>query len=70
MASDGSTGGAPGTTGQRSVFYGWYIVAAVFFMVFVSIGFRQSFGLFLPSWTEEYEVSVSFLSTLPSLGGW
>ena len=67
VASGGSTGGAPGT-GQRSVFYGWYIVAAVFFMVFVSIGFRQSFGLFLPSWTEEYEVSVSFLSTVAFVG--
>ncbi len=66
VASDGSTGGAG--TGQRSVFYGWYIVAAVFFMVFVSIGFRQSFGLFLPSWTEEYEVSVSFLSTVAFVG--
>ena len=68
MASGGSTGGSQGTTGQRGIFYGWYIVAAVFFMVFVSIGFRQSFGLFLPSWTEEYEVSVSFLSTVAFVG--
>ncbi len=68
MASGGSTGGSQGTTGQRGIFYGWYIVAAVFFMVFVSIGFRQSYGLFLPSWTEEYEVSVSFLSTVAFVG--
>ena len=51
------------------VFYGWYVVGAVFFMVFVSIGFRQSFGLFLPSWTEEFGVSVSFLSTV-AFAGW
>lgn len=57
-----------GRTGQGGIFYGWYIVAAVFFMVFVSIGFRQSFGLFLPSWTEEYGVSVSFLSTVAFVG--
>ena len=68
MASGGSTSGSQGTTGQRGIFYGWYIVAAVFFMVFVSIGFRQSYGLFLPSWTEEYEVSVSFLSTVAFVG--
>ena len=64
MASDG----APGTARQGGVFYGWYIVAAVFFMVFVSIGFRQSFGLFLPSWTEEFGVSVSFMSTVAFVG--
>lgn len=68
MASGGSIGGAPGTPGQRGVFYGWYIVAAIFFMVFVSIGFRQSFGLFLPSWTEEFGVSVSFMSTVAFVG--
>ena len=64
MASDE----APGTARRGGIFYGWYIVAAVFFMVFVSIGFRQSFGLFLPSWTEEYGVSVSFLSTVAFVG--
>ena len=63
-----ASGGAPGTARQHGIFYGWYIVAAVFFMVFVSIGFRQSFGLFLPSWTEEYGVSVSFLSTVAFVG--
>lgn len=68
MASDGSIGGAPGTTGQRGVFYGWYIVAAVFFMVFVSIGFRQSFGLFWPTWENEYQISRTYLSAVGSIG--
>ena len=60
---------ASSAPGKAGVFYGWYIVGAVFFMVFFSIGFRQSFGLFLPSWTEEYGVSVSFLSTV-AFAGW
>ncbi|MCY4581841.1 MAG: MFS transporter [Chloroflexi bacterium] len=64
MASDG----APRTARQGGIFYGWYIVAAVFFMVFVSIGFRQSYGLFLPSWREEFGVSISFLSTVAFVG--
>lgn len=59
----------PDAAENRGLFYGWYIVGAVFFMVFVSIGFRQSFGLFLPTWTEEFGVSVSFMSAV-ALAGW
>ena len=38
-------------------------------MVFVSAGFRQSYGLFIPSWIDEFEVSVSTISFV-SAGGW
>lgn len=68
MASQDSKGGAPIGASQRGIFYGWYIVGAVFFMVFVSIGYRQSFGLFLPSWQDEFNVSVSFMSTVAFVG--
>ena len=65
VASDG----AAGRTSQGGIFYGWYIVAALLFMTFVSIGFRQSYGLFLPSWTEEFDRSVSFMSAV-AFAGW
>lgn len=54
---------------QKRLFYGWYIVASIFFMVFVSAGFRQSYGLFIPSWIDEFDVSVSTISFV-SAGGW
>ena len=59
----------PAATENRGPFYGWYVVSAVFFMVFVSVGFRQSFGLFVPTWTEEFGVSVSFMSAV-AFAGW
>ena len=68
MASRDVMGGTGSASGKSGTFYGWYVVGAVFFMAFVSIGFRQSFGLFVPSWTEQFDVSVSFLSTVAFVG--
>ena len=68
MASRDVMGGTGRASGKSGTFYGWYVVGAVFFMAFVSIGFRQSFGLFVPSWTEQFNVSVSFLSTVAFVG--
>ncbi len=53
---------------KKGVFYGWYIVGAVFFMIFVTAGFRQSFGLFVPAWSEDFNVSVGQLSLVASAG--
>lgn len=50
------------------VFYGWYVVGAVFFMVFVSAGFRQSYGLFLPTWESYFGKSTLFFSLVASAG--
>ncbi|MYF65632.1 MAG: MFS transporter, partial [Chloroflexi bacterium] len=58
-----------GRTGQGGIFYGWYIVAAGIFMVFVSIGFRQSYGVFVVTWESEYGLdSRGFLSNVASAG--
>ncbi len=51
------------------MFYGWYVVGALFFMVFVSAGFRQSYGLFLPEWEAHFGESTLFFSLVAS-GGW
>lgn len=49
-------------------FYGWYIVGTVFFVSLVAIGSRQSFGLFVETWTEEFGVSVAVISAVSSAG--
>ena len=37
-------------------------------MIFVTAGFRQSFGLFVPAWSEDFNVSVGQLSLVASAG--
>jgi sugar phosphate permease len=53
---------------KRGTFYGWYIVGALFFATFLAIGSRQSFGVFVETWEEEWEVSVGTISIAASLG--
>ncbi len=43
-------------------------MGAVFFMVFVSAGFRQSYGLFLPAWEGYFGQSTLFFSLVASAG--
>ena len=52
----------------RGVFYGWYVVGAAFFMVFVSAGFRQGYGLFVPAWGDHFGASVAVFSFIASAG--
>jgi MFS family permease len=53
---------------SRGTFYGWYIVGALFFATFLAIGTRQSFGVFVKTWEEEWEVSVGAISVAASVG--
>jgi MFS family permease len=57
--------------GQPStgLFYGWYVVGALFFMVLIGIGPRQGFGLFFDVWSDEFGVNVTTLSAIAA-GGW
>ena len=50
------------------MFYGWHVVGAAFFMVFVSAGFRQGYGLFVPAWGEHFNASVTVFSFIASAG--
>ncbi len=52
----------------RGTFYGWYVVGALFFATFLAIGTRQSFGVFVETWEEEWQVSVGTISIAASLG--
>jgi MFS family permease len=49
-------------------FYGWYIVGALFFATFIGVGSRQGFGVFVPAWEEDFDVSVTLISTAAGVG--
>lgn len=49
-------------------FYGWYIVAALFFGTFMVIGVRQGFGVFVESWEEDFGASTTAISIAAAIG--
>ena len=49
-------------------FYGWYIVATVFFASAIAVGTRQAFGLFVNPWADDFGVSVFAISAVASAG--
>ena len=53
---------------RPGLFYGWYIVAALFFATFLVVGTRQSFGIYVKAWEEDWQVSVSAISIAASVG--
>jgi hypothetical protein len=36
------------------MFYGWYVVGALFFATFLMVGTRNGFGVFIATWEEEW----------------
>ena len=55
-------------TKKSPIFYGWYIVAASIFIAFVSVGARQSFGVFVIPMSEEFGWNRAMISLAASLG--
>lgn len=53
---------------SKGTFYGWYIVAAMFFTTFVGVGSRQGFGVFVKVWEEDFGVSVGLISVAAGVG--
>lgn len=49
-------------------FYGWYVVAALFFATFMVIGVRQGFGVFVESWEEDFGASTTAISAAAAIG--
>jgi MFS family permease len=49
-------------------FYGWYVVAALFFSTFIVIGVRQGFGVFVESWEKEFGVTTTAVSVAAAIG--
>jgi sugar phosphate permease len=58
----------PTTPKGSRIFYGWYIVGAMFFMGLIGVAPRQALGLFFDTWSEEFGVTVSQLSAVAAAG--
>ena len=43
---------------QKFNFYGWYVVAILFFSCALGVGSRQALGLFVDPWAQDFGVSV------------
>ena len=56
------------TAARGGLYYGWYIVAALFFATFLVVGTRQSFGIYVKTWEEDWQVSVGTISIAASVG--
>ena len=61
---------SPGSVIDRvaGAFYGWYVVAALFFTLFLSMGVFQGFGVFIGTWEDEFNVSVGTISIAAAIG--
>jgi len=57
-----------GSPKKQSVYYGWYVVAALFFASFLAIGSRQGFGVFVKTWEEDWGVSTASISVAAAIG--
>ena len=59
---------APAPASAPGRFYGWYVAGALFFAMFLSIGLRQGFGIFVEQWQREFGVGVATISLAASIG--
>ena len=51
-----------------TAYYGWYVIAALFFTIFVGMGVRGSYGVFVKTWEDDLGASVTLISVAASLG--
>ena len=58
----------PEKTPKKGIFYGWYIIAALFFATFVAIGGRQGFGVFVKTWEQDWGVTTATISIAAATG--
>ena len=53
---------------RQKIFYGWFVLAAAFFVLFVSTGARNSLGFFVIPMSEEFEWSRGSMSMALGIG--
>ena len=53
---------------KEGTFYGWYVVGAMFFGMFIVLGTRQGFGIFVETWEREWAVTTGAISTAAAVG--
>ena len=57
-----------GGSKKPGIYYGWYVLAAMFFSTFLAIGSRQGFGVFVKTWEEDWGVSTAAISLAAAIG--
>ncbi len=57
-----------GTFARRHIFHGWFILAAGFFTMFMAMGSRNTFGVFIIPLTDEFEWSRGAISLAIAIG--
>ncbi len=53
---------------KQGIYYGWYVVAALFFATFIAIGARQGFGVFVNTWEQDWGVTTATISIAAATG--
>lgn len=53
---------------RKGLYYGWYVIAALFFATFLAIGSRMSFGVFLKTWEQDWDVTTATVSIAAATG--
>ncbi|HIM89898.1 MAG TPA: MFS transporter [Dehalococcoidia bacterium] len=56
------------STARKGIFYGWFVLAAGFFVLFMATGARNGFGVFIVPLTEEFGWSRGALSFAIAVG--
>jgi MFS family permease len=51
-----------------TAYYGWYVIGALFFTIFIGVGVRGSYGVFVKTWEDDFGASVTLISVAASLG--
>ena len=51
-----------------NAFYGWYVVGALFFSLFLGFGAITGFGVFVKTWEDDFGVSVGAISIAAAVG--
>jgi MFS family permease len=55
-------------TPKKGIYYGWYIIAAMFFVGVAATGSRMGFGVFVETWEKEWGVSTAAISLAAAIG--
>ena len=55
-------------TPKNGIYYGWYVVAAMFFVGIAATGSRMGFGVFVETWEKEWGVTTVAISVAAAIG--
>jgi MFS family permease len=53
---------------KQGVYYGWYVIGALFFATILAIGGRQGFGVFVETWELDWGITTAAVSTAAAVG--